>query len=209
VIKIKRCTRCRRFLGENSFIFINKSKGWRSSICRKCNSVALVLWKESNPNNHKQWAKKNNQHLKKYMSQWRKDNPEYAKRWEKDNPEKRKVQKKIWHRANPNYHKNYIINNRDKVNAQNARHRAEKINATPILTQSEKEKVALYYLKAKEMGNDWHVDHIQPLSKGGLHHPDNLQIIPAYHNQKKYNNENYIVPENLIIQFKQIKAEKK
>ncbi len=135
------------------------------------------------------------------MAQWRKDNPKYAKQWEKDNPEKRKAQKKLWFKANPNYSKNYIINNRDKVNAQNAKHRAQKINATPILTQQEKEKIISCYAKAKKMGFGWQVDHIVPLSKGGLHHPNNLQIIPTRHNLKKHNSKNYVIPKYLIIYF--------
>ena len=34
-------------------------------------------------------------------------------------------------------------------------------------------------------GFDVHLDHIIPVSKGGLHIPDNLQIIPAEDNQRK------------------------
>jgi len=34
-------------------------------------------------------------------------------------------------------------------------------------------------------GIQHHVDHIIPLSKGGLHHPDNLQILTAEENLKK------------------------
>ena len=44
----------------------------------------------------------------------------------------------------------------------------------------------MVYKKSQELGLDWHVDHIRPLSKGGLHHPDNLQIV-----QKKYNLEKH------------------
>lgn len=31
------------------------------------------------------------------------------------------------------------------------------------------------------------VDHIKPLSKGGLHHEDNLQLLPKYLNGSKSN----------------------
>lgn len=36
-----------------------------------------------------------------------------------------------------------------------------------------------------ELGYKMHVDHIHPLSKGGLHHEDNLQILPIGINMRK------------------------
>ena len=37
----------------------------------------------------------------------------------------------------------------------------------------------------REAGCIGHVDHIQPLSQGGKHHPDNLQILTAEENLRK------------------------
>lgn len=37
----------------------------------------------------------------------------------------------------------------------------------------------------------YQIDHIVPLSKGGLHHQDNLQYLPARDNQRKNNKLNY------------------
>jgi 5-methylcytosine-specific restriction endonuclease McrA len=37
----------------------------------------------------------------------------------------------------------------------------------------------------KCMGLPFHVDHIYPISRGGKHHPSNLQILPAKLNLKK------------------------
>ena len=34
-------------------------------------------------------------------------------------------------------------------------------------------------------GEKWHVDHIVPIKAGGLHHHDNLQVIPAKWNMQK------------------------
>lgn len=39
--------------------------------------------------------------------------------------------------------------------------------------------------KTKETGTAHHVDHIRPLAAGGVHHPDNLQIITAEENLSK------------------------
>jgi hypothetical protein len=57
------------------------------------------------------------------------------------------------------------------------------------LTPSEKEEISRIYAEARritlETGIQYHVDHIKPLSKGGEHHPDNLQIITAAENLSK------------------------
>jgi hypothetical protein len=99
--------------------------------------------------------------------------------------------------------KSYIGPEKVKIHkyALNAKHRASKRNQTPELTEVEKKKVILYYRISKYLGEDWHVDHIQPISKGGLHHPDNLQVIPATENLKKNNKINYVIPEHLCVRI--------
>ena len=58
-------------------------------------------------------------------------------------------------------------------------------NQVPKLTDLEQKKIDLYYTVCNEMGKDFEVDHIKPLSKGGQHHPDNLQILPKQFNREK------------------------
>ena len=60
-------------------------------------------------------------------------------------------------------------------------------------------KIKEIYQEAKRLNIEagyckYHVDHIIPLSRGGKHHQDNLQIILAEENLKKYNK----LPEELI-----------
>lgn len=50
------------------------------------------------------------------------------------------------------------------------------------------EAVALAKLREQICGGHWHVDHIIPVSKGGLSTHDNLQVVPAYWNRSKSNN---------------------
>ena len=96
-----------------------------------------------------------------------------------------------WQAANPDKHRKrgvtsnakWRAKNPAKANAIAARHRARKRNATPALTAAERRAVvALYALAAKltlETGIAHHVDHDKPLARGGLHHPDNLIVVPA------------------------------
>ena len=50
---------------------------------------------------------------------------------------------------------------------------------------------AMLMATAKEMkeqhGEEFHVDHLIPLSRGGLHHTDNFKIVPASYNLSKNN----------------------
>jgi len=64
-----------------------------------------------------------------------------------------------------------------------ARRRARKRNQTPELSEEEKNKLQEFYLNCP---NGYEVDHIIPLAKGGLHHPDNLQILTKTENRKKW-----------------------
>ena len=51
-------------------------------------------------------------------------------------------------------------------------------------------KQSLLYKQAKEMskkrGEEYHVDHIIPLSIGGAHHQDNMRVITAKENLEKH-----------------------
>lgn len=50
-----------------------------------------------------------------------------------------------------------------------------------------KEAVELARVRSEVCGGEWHVDHIVPVSKGGLCTHDNLQVVPAYWNRSKSN----------------------
>ena len=60
------------------------------------------------------------------------------------------------------------------------------------LTKEEKHAIIEVYKHAKEMsastGIPHEVDHVIPISKGGLHHPDNLQVLTKDDNRQKGSN---------------------
>ena len=76
-----------------------------------------------------------------------------------------------------------------RVAANHAARRA-RLNAAAVpLTADDRKYVIALYAKARALtelsGLSYHVDHIKPLSKGGLHHPSNLQVLRGADNIKK------------------------
>lgn len=50
-----------------------------------------------------------------------------------------------------------------------------------------REAVHLRKLREVSTGFKWHVDHIHPVSKGGVGAFDNIQVVPALWNRQKSN----------------------
>ena len=189
---MKICTQCGFPSELKEFNKDKNSKDGFQSRCRICCKINKTKWRQANLEREKikraEWYQTNVEHAKACVVAWRSTHSEQKRvkssEWYQNNKEKEKVRMVAWQKANP-----------DKMNAYNARRRASKLNSTPSwLTETQKEEVLAYYVKAKEMqqltGILYHVDHIVPLqgkNVSGLHVPWNLQVIPASKNLRKYN----------------------
>lgn len=87
----------------------------------------------------------------------------------------------------------FVFTNRINV----ANYRSRKKNATPANTNMK--LIAEIY---KNCPDGYEVDHIVALAEGGLHHPDNLQYLPAMENRRKNRTQNY--DRSLAISWKKI-----
>lgn len=147
-------------------------KIWQKANLDKCN-INSKLWQKTNPDKvraiKKEWQEVNSERQKELEKTWRKANPERIR---------------IWAKANP-----------DKRNANEAKRRASKLNATPKwLTKEHFNEIEQLYKKSKELeketGIKHQVDHIMPLrgkTVSGLHVPWNLRVVTAEENIKKSN----------------------
>jgi hypothetical protein len=81
----------------------------------------------------------------------------------------------------------YDAANPDKRRALKAKRRATKRDATPddACLATIGNVYAIAAALSERTDEDWHVDHTVPLARGGLHHEDNLQIVPAQWNLSK------------------------
>jgi len=156
-----------------------KKDGLRNS-CKPCSNEQIKKWREKNPEYHKKYQEENREYYREYNKKWNKENKEhrleYHKKWNKENKERKSGYNKKWYRDNL-----HLIKARDQ------KRRARKKAALPHLSENEKLALKLLAEEAVLLGPNWHLDHIVPISKGGLHHPDNLQIVKSSYNLSKSN----------------------
>jgi hypothetical protein len=101
--------------------------------------------------------------------------------WRNNNPEAKESKKAL----DAAYRQTAIGHANKK--ASHAKRRSLK-KAQNTCASADMKLLNLIYLLCPE---GYHVDHVMPLSKGGEHHPNNLQYLPAIINLKKRNNENF------------------
>ena len=127
------------------------------------------------------------------LRRWRKANPERAREQSRRQRRNDPGRDRRWYLRNIDTaaaaNKRWASNNKDRRNAITAARYARKLHLTPPLTADEKECIVAFYTKARALteltGVPYHVDHKKPLAKGGLHHPDNLQVLRGVDNQRK------------------------
>ena len=120
----------------------------------------------------------------------------YNKAYREANKDKLKAQRKAHYEANVDKekacHRAYYEANKDRYNAYSAKRKALKIPA--LLPTTDNELIKKLYKQrveiSKKHGEEYHVDHINPLSIGGAHHQDNMRVITAKENLEK--NDKYI-----------------
>ena len=88
----------------------------------------------------------------------------------------------------------YQSEHRDKYAMHTASRRSRVKKASTGLSGQDKMLMACFYSMASRLssctGIQWDVDHVVPISRGGLHAPFNLQVVPHRWNQVKNNKNN-------------------
>jgi DNA polymerase III alpha subunit len=130
---------------------------------------------------------------KKYYSDNRNKGIENANNWIKNNRDqfnKRRRENRIKNiEIVRQKESQYKERSKHLKTANHAKRRSLKKQSSVLLTKSQKQIIDCFYAQAHRLENrigiKFHVDHIVPLSKGGLHSPANLQTIPARINISK------------------------
>ena len=173
--QLKKCTICKKDKFINDFYKNTHYKFGVQSRCKTCINAKNKDYRQANSDKIKADKKA---YYKANFDKIKAD----KKAYNKANSEKFKAYQKAYKQANP-----------EKFNASASKRRALKLTQTHL--DCDNKQVERFYrvcsLLSKHTGTKYHVDHILPISKGGPHHHDNLQIITQTLNNQKSNNTNF------------------
>lgn len=169
----KVCIRCDQEKGIDDF--------YKGNICRECAIQRSGEWRKNNPERRKQIANRWAQNNKDCLNKWRSSNQEKVKKSKRDyyarNTEKVRKAIKEWFSKNPGKTREYKNNRRARL-----------ANSGGTVTAKEWRSVLEKYRKCLCCGRtdvSLEMDHVIPLSKGGLNTVDNVQPLCEICNNRK------------------------
>jgi len=159
-MKTKKCTKCNEEKpATTEFFYKNKrEKSGLSSQCKICRQKYFDSRKEAKSEYDKKYRKKNGVKLNNYRNQYYKDNKEKLNA----------------------YRKEHYESNKEAYIANSAKRKADKRNQTPEFANTK--LIARIYFNCPE---GYHVEHMLPINRAGLHHENNLCYLPASINMAK------------------------
>jgi len=165
MIQSKQCSNCKQIKLLECFSPDKRVPSGCQSKCKSCTAEYRRLAYAKNPAHFKKLVadsvKRNYKKKLQRNNEYRTNNPDKVSSWKKKDRTTNKV----------------------RVNSDNAMRRA-KING--LVNSDIMQVYALRdFYTAMSLGEKFHVDHVVPLVKGGQHHVENLQIIPAIDNLRK------------------------
>lgn len=201
----KTCTQCGQTKPATTEYYSRhkRYKGGLRSQCKKCAAGQNRTWREANPQYMHAWREANPGYNNAYCEAHRKQAAERTRVWRKANPARvaeqnrayreahkeqsaeyyrthctqRKFYKKhkaeydrIYRKVNPERYAAYARNRRSHIRNAEGTH-----TAADIKKQYKAQKGKCYYCNVK-VDDEYHVDHIVPLSRGGSNDPSNLVI---------------------------------
>lgn len=193
----QKCCTCKEVKELSNFFKSKSTKNGLEPRCKDCNKLR----------NKKQYLKHKEKRIE-YVINYRKENAEKIKKYRESEKNKtnralnRQKNKKIINKKEREYRlKNIIkfrINQRIKGNKRRllikSTHEIYTYKDINLLKTKQSNKCIYCY---KNIKNKYHIDHIVPLSKGGIDSIKNIQILCPLCNMKKHNKDPLLFANNI------------
>jgi hypothetical protein len=162
---MKQCSACKQIKILTEYSPSKRGKFGVQAKCKPCYAEIMRARRLANPEAHRNSVKKST--VKHYDKKLERNNA-----YRRANPDK----VAMWKRKDR-------TTNKARVLADNAMRRTKLVSK---LTPEIKQMYALRdFYNAMSLGENFHVDHITPLVRGGLHCHTNLRVLPAIDNLRK------------------------
>ena len=180
----------------------NTEKTSRGDECKACANVRSATWRVANKARSKKgvadWVKKNPERKKQADAEWSSKNQEKRRanyeKWMKTHPGKQSLMNAEWYLNNKERRRktnlDWCAKNPGAQLRNSQTRRARKAKSSGVLSKGLSKK--LYALQkgkcpccGKQLGEDFHLDHIVPLALGGLNIDSNIQLLTATCNLQK------------------------
>lgn len=190
---MKRCSKCKT--EKQFFCFSTNSKakdglhGWCRNCVNKARKENSEKYKETRRRYYRDNAEKINAKLRIYKSteEFKRKKSKWDKEYREKNKEKISEKKSAYYSDRKHLRRQEYQRNKQRYIARVYERNYRIKCLTP--PDADKSLIQEFYDESKRLteltGIKHEVDHIIPISKGGLHHQDNLQILIWIENRKK------------------------
>lgn len=178
----KKCSKCQCQKSVSEFYERKDIKSGLSPTCKSCESEKGKLWRKEREDHCKNYSKQ--KYLKQGKEILKKQKEKYAadstlflirtKKWQRENAAKVRENQRKWREKNP-----------ERCAMKKARRRAKEKTHHLANIQAIRRIYKVCNFLSRKTKTRYQVDHIIPLSLGGIHHEGNLQIIQANLNKLK------------------------
>lgn len=162
---MKVCSGCGVEKPDSEYAWANKQLGYKNPKCKTCRRTANQIWYQANR------EQQNDKSKQAYYTN-RETRLAQCREWNKAHKEQRAANMREWRKVNP-----------DKVRASNHKQRVARRSGCTAedieyvkMTQTFGGELKCFYCASNITNNQYHLDHIIPLSRGGKNLVDNVCI---------------------------------
>jgi hypothetical protein len=203
----KTCTKCRDIKPLDAFSSNNKAKDKKHSWCRACVNTQRAIRKEFYAIRQAEWTKENREQINAAKRSYQATPHGKQLKREADiryvtlHKDSVALRKKLYGAAHPEKRRASYQRHKESYVRRYYERKYKIETLTPL--DANRDIITGAYVRAKELtditGVKHEVDHIVPISLGGLHHQDNLQVMPWLANREKGNRCIYCLVPRLYI----------